>query len=157
MGVVPMKLAEALILRADAQKRIAQLRDRLVNSAKVQEGEQPPEDPTALIAELEGTADDLLALMQKINATNARAELEPGLTLSAALATRDVLMLKRGVYRGLSDAASQSNYRYSRSEVKYLSTVNVAEIQRRIDDLSKQHRELDARIQAANWNIDLIE
>ena len=37
-----MKLAEALIQRADCQKRIAQLRQRLTRSAKVQEGEQPP-------------------------------------------------------------------------------------------------------------------
>jgi Family of unknown function (DUF6847) len=152
-----MKLAEALILRADAQKRIAQLRDRLVNCAKVQEGEQPPEDPASLIAELERISDDLLALMQKINATNAKLELEKGVTIADALATRDLLMLKRGAYQSLAEAASQTNYRYSRSEVKYLSTVNVAEIQRRMDDLSKQHRELDARIQAANWNIDLIE
>lgn len=33
-----MKLAEALIKRADCQKRIEQLRQRLMRSAKVQEG-----------------------------------------------------------------------------------------------------------------------
>ena len=33
-----MKLAEALILRSDYQKRIEQIKKRLVNSAKVQEG-----------------------------------------------------------------------------------------------------------------------
>ncbi len=48
-----MKLAEALILRADAQKRIQQLRERLNRSAKTQEGELPPEDPQELLAELE--------------------------------------------------------------------------------------------------------
>ena len=35
-----MKLAEALNQRADLQKRIAQLRDRLSNNVKVQEGDQ---------------------------------------------------------------------------------------------------------------------
>lgn len=151
-----MKLAEALILRADAQKRIAQLRDRLVNSARVQEGEQPPEDPANLIAELERLSNELLALVRRINATNARTKLEPGMTLADALAARDVLMLKRGVYQSLAEAASQSNYRYGRSEVKYLSTVNVAEVQGQIDELSRRHRELDARVQAANWNVDLM-
>ena len=34
-----MKLAEALILRADIQKNIAQLRERLMLNAKVQEGD----------------------------------------------------------------------------------------------------------------------
>ena len=34
-----MKLAEALILRADCQKRIQQLETRLINNAMVQERE----------------------------------------------------------------------------------------------------------------------
>ena len=38
-----MKLAEALILRADIQKRIEQLRSRLTDNAKEQEGEKPGE------------------------------------------------------------------------------------------------------------------
>jgi hypothetical protein len=36
-----MKLAEALILRADNKKRFEQLRQRLMNNAKVQEGDKP--------------------------------------------------------------------------------------------------------------------
>lgn len=38
-----MKLAEALALRADAQKRLAQLQSRAVSSARYQEGEEPIE------------------------------------------------------------------------------------------------------------------
>ena len=48
-----MKLAEALVLRADVQKRIAQMRVRLQQSALIQEGEQPPEDPKELLTELD--------------------------------------------------------------------------------------------------------
>lgn len=47
-----MKLAEALVLRADVQNRTQQVRGRLRLSALVQEGEPPPEDPQALLAEL---------------------------------------------------------------------------------------------------------
>lgn len=36
-----VKLAEALILRADYQKRIAQIQPRLIRSTRVQEGEEP--------------------------------------------------------------------------------------------------------------------
>ena len=43
-----MKLAEALILRADCQKRIAQLKSRLLTNAKVQEGDKPAEAPQEL-------------------------------------------------------------------------------------------------------------
>ena len=45
-----MKLAEALIQRADHRKRLDQLRERLVRVARVQEGDAPAEDPAALLA-----------------------------------------------------------------------------------------------------------
>lgn len=47
-----MKLAEALNLRADLQKRIANLRERLIKNAKVQEGDTPSEDPNMLLLSL---------------------------------------------------------------------------------------------------------
>ena len=50
-----MKLAEALNQRADLQKRIAQLRERLSNNVKVQEGDQPAENPEDLFKELGGS------------------------------------------------------------------------------------------------------
>jgi hypothetical protein len=47
--------------------------------------------------------------------------------------------------------------RYSKSEVKYRATVNVQEVQRRVDELSKAARELDSRIQEVNWKVELME
>lgn len=47
-----MKLASALTERADLQKRIAELSTRLNNNAKVQEGEQPSENPKDLLTTL---------------------------------------------------------------------------------------------------------
>jgi hypothetical protein len=44
-----VKLGEALTLRADVQKRIAQLGGRLQASAVVQEGDKPPKDPARLL------------------------------------------------------------------------------------------------------------
>ncbi|MEJ4107246.1 hypothetical protein V5S92_10735, partial [Corynebacterium accolens] len=35
-------------------------------------------------------------------------------------------------------------------------TLPVAELRKRVDDLSKQYRELDTRIQQLNWNTELI-
>ncbi|MBE9137680.1 DIP1984 family protein [Nodosilinea sp. LEGE 07088] len=151
-----MKLAEALILRADAQKHVAQLRQRLTRSARVQEGEQPPEDPQELLAELEATTRELVRLIQQINHTNSITPFQEAM-LSDALATRDVLRLKRGSYEGLINAATISQDRYMRSELRFVSTVNVAELQQTIDQLSRDYRELDAQIQALNWATDLIE
>ncbi|MBD1833515.1 DIP1984 family protein [Cyanobacteria bacterium FACHB-472] len=152
-----MKLAEALILRADCQKRIEQLKQRLIRSAKVQEGEQPPENPQVLIAELEATINELTDLIKRINKTNSLTALQDGITISDALAQRDTLLLKRRIHDSLVNAAATTTNRYSQSEIKYFSTINIAELQTQMDQLSRQCRELDTRIQAANWNIELMD
>jgi hypothetical protein len=151
-----MKLAEALILRADYQKRIAQLQQRLIRSAKVQEGEQPPETAQDLLAELESTAIELTRLIQQINRTNSTVSFQDQ-PLSNALAERDVLRLRRSAYDSLINAAAIRQERYMRSELRMVSTVDVAELQRQIDRLSRDYRELDAQIQAMNWATELIE
>jgi hypothetical protein len=152
-----MKLAEALILRADCQKRMEQLRSRLIRSAKIQEGETPPENPQALISELDAGVQELEDLIKKINKTNSQAILEDGVTLSDALAQRDAIGLKRSIYNSLVDATAVRQDRYSRSEVKFFSTIDVGEVQAQMDRISRQYRELDTKIQQANWNTELID
>ena len=46
--------------------------------------------------------------------------------------------------------------RYSRSEIKFVATVPVPKLRERADDLARQYRELDTRIQQLNWNTELI-
>lgn len=150
-----MKLAEALILRADCQKRIAQLKSRLLMNAKIQEGDAPAETPQDLIVELERTSSELLDLIQRINKTNSATVFNSGGTISDALAERDVLALQRSAYADLAQMAAIAPGRITRSEVKYVSTINVAEIQKRADELAKKYRDLDARIQELNWKTDL--
>jgi len=152
-----MKLAEALILRADYQKREERLQQRLVRNAKAQEGDSPAENPPELIEELERTTAELTRLIQRINKTNSVTTLEGETTISDALAVRDILGSKQAVYRDLAQAASITQDRYTKSEVKFRSTVNVAEIQRRADSLAQEHRVLDAKIQEGNWRTDLLE
>ena len=131
-----MKLAEALQERADLNRRIQQLQQRLNNNAIVQEGEQPAEDPAALLNELDRCAAQLVQL-------------------TALLARRDALTLKLNSYRGLTQAASQLVRRGTRSEIKLLSTVNVKELQIQVDAMAKNLRLLDNSIQAANWATEL--
>jgi hypothetical protein len=78
-------------------------------------------------------------------------------TLADALAERDVLKIRYNAYRELATAASTAQGRTTRSEVKYVSTVSVAAIQRKADDLAKQYRELDTRIQEADWQTTLLD
>src|SRR5438105_13912696 len=142
-----MKLAEALILRADCQKRIAQLKSRLLTNAKVQEGDAPAETPQQLIAELERVSTELLDLIKCINRTNSATAFAGRGTISDALAERDVLALQRAAYAELGQTAAISHGRFTRSVVKYISTINFAKIQKCRNSLAKNYGDLDARTQ----------
>jgi hypothetical protein len=140
-----MKLAEALILRADIQKRIEQLKQRILRNAKVQEGDKPAEQPEELIEEFEQLSEELTQLVQRINRTNAATKIEPKVTLTDALAIRDALKLSHGMYTSLAQEATVTQSRFTKSD-----------IQKRADDLAKEHRELDTQIQEANWRTELL-
>jgi vacuolar-type H+-ATPase subunit E/Vma4 len=151
-----MKLAEALMLRSDLQHRTEQLKQRILRNAKVQEGDSPAEDPNDLLKEFESMSRELIKLIQSINQTNSNTEIEKGVTLSDGLAQRDVLKIKHNIYSELAKAATVSQDRYSKSEVRFISTIKVAEIQKTADKLAKEHRELDSMIQEVNWKTELI-
>jgi hypothetical protein len=154
-----MKLAEALLRRADAQKRVHELRERLVRSARIQEGDTAPEDPRELMAELTRTVAELTGLLKAINRTNAQTRFDETRTLTDALAERDSLALEHSVLVVLIAEAAGQNVRYhmSGSNIRYFRTINVGEVQQRADDLARQRRDLDARIQELNWTVDLNE
>ena len=86
-----MKLAEALILRADLQKRLEQLKARLRNNVLVQEGDDPSEDPDFLLKELSTMENDLADIIVKINRTNSSTDFSDRMTLAEALVRRDAL------------------------------------------------------------------
>ncbi|MBQ1410300.1 MAG: DIP1984 family protein [Oscillospiraceae bacterium] len=151
-----MKLATALSERADIQRRLAELQNRLKNNAKVQEGEEPAEDPKELLRELDAMLERLEWLITRINLTNS-AVLWEGKSMTELLARRDCLSKRLSVMRGFLDAASTKVDRYSQKEIRILSTVRVADQQKRVDAISKELRELDEQIQALNWTTDLQE
>ena len=151
-----MKLATALSERADIQRRLSQLHNRLNNNAKVQEGDEPAEDPKALLKELDALLERLEWLMARINLTNSRT-LADGVTVTELIARRDCLSKRLNILRGFLDTASEKVDRYSQKEIKILSTVKVSQLQKQVDAVSKELRELDERIQGLNWTTDLLE
>ena len=151
-----MKLAEALILRADLQKRIDQLRVRLNNNAKVQENDEPSEKPEELLNELDNNINQLKILIKQINKTNC-VTVSNGQTLADLIAERDTLTLKSNILRGFLNIAGQKVNLYSTTEIKIMSTVDVPALQKELDSLSKKIRETDTELQQANWLTELIE
>ena len=155
-----MKLAEALALRSDLQRRFEQLRARAQAAARYQEGEEPAEDSAALLQEADEVLSQLQDLIGRINRTNSAAELESGVTVTDAIARRDVLRLRRILYVGVADAASGQvggAIRQRRSELRYIAAVDVRQLRRTADGIAKEYRELDTRIQQVNWEVDLAD
>ncbi len=150
-----MKLAEALNQRADLQKRIAQLRERISNNVKVQEGDQPAEKPEDLFTDLDKSLKELESLIVRINRTNQETTWE-GKTLTEMIAAKDVLSLHLSTLRAILDEANVRSDRFSRNEIKFVRTIDVNELQKRVDDRSRDLRELDSRLQQANWMTDLL-
>ncbi|MEK3732014.1 MULTISPECIES: DIP1984 family protein [unclassified Paenibacillus] len=152
-----MKLAEALVLRVDCQRKISQLRERLSRVVKVQEGDEPAEKPELLLQELNETINQLTVLIMSINKTNSLTPFDENRTIADVLAERDSVMQKRKILDELLEHASIRQDRYSRSEVRYQATVDIPKIQSEIDRLSKEYRELDFKIQEKNWTVNLVE
>lgn len=151
-----MKLAEALLLRADLQKKVASLRERIVANAVVQEGDQPHEAPDQLLKEAFGSLGELEALIAKINSTNLVCKLADGRTLMEAIARRDTLMAEHSLLLAAIAGCRKEPDRYGMREIKWVATLEVAKLQQ-ADDFAKRIRELNGMIQQANWSAEIAD
>lgn len=151
-----MKLAEALQERADLNRAVEQLKSRLNNNVLVQHGEKTVENPERLKQELDCAIDRLIYLIAQINKTNCETKVD-GQTLTELIAAKDTLSLKIHVYKDIVYTGSQTAYRARGTEIKIKPAISVSEWQAEIDTMARNLRLLDNKLQAANWNTDLIE
>ncbi|WP_430593167.1 DIP1984 family protein [Humidisolicoccus flavus] len=153
-----MKLAEALLERADLQKRLEALQSRVIANASFQEGEEPAEDAGELLQECERTLAALETLVTAINLTNSNARASDGRTLTSLLAARESLRTWHSILIRAADAAAGSwSQRQMRSELRQMSALPVKSIRAQGDEVARQLRELDVLIQRSNWETDLQE
>lgn len=150
-----MKLAEALSLKKDLEKRISDLKERLDNAVRVQEGDEPAENPTELLAEQNRCLEQLETLIYNINVTNMKVVNEDGKSMTKMLAERDVLTKRIGILRSTFNRAASYGDRYSRNEVRSVATIEAKPLRQELDKFSKQYRELDMTIQRLNFTYDL--
>ena len=150
-----MKLAEALNERKLLQEKLLRLQDRLNANVKVQEGDTPSEDPEGLFAELERTVAALEALIVRINRTNAET-LVDGRSIADLVAKRDAALKYVRILSQVLQFASERTTRRTATDIRIVSTIDVAARQKALDLKSKAIRELDGKIQAANWTTELL-
>jgi hypothetical protein len=153
-----MKLAEALALRSDAMKHVERLRRRAEACVRYQEGEEPVESAADLLAEADRVLSRLEELIGRINKTSAMTAFDDEITLTEAIARRDVMRLRQSVLTSVADAAAGDDFRglwRMRSELRDLAAIPVTELRAAADDLARQCRDLDVQIQRVNWEADL--
>jgi hypothetical protein len=155
-----MKLAEALRLRSDYGQRLEDLHRRVERNMIVQEGDEPQEDPSKLTKEYDEVCSQLVKLVSSINLINAEIKIKYAIrgralqemTMTQALAERDILKKKIQMYRSTADGARlDQKFSYFKLEIKFRAVLEIPPIQKTIDDLSANLRGLDVKIQEANW------
>lgn len=151
-----MKLAEALSRRSALEEKINELKTRLADNVKVQEGDEPFEDPKSLIVDLDRILNEFHQIVYRINLTNTLT-VSDGRTLTDLLAERDMLKKKTRILSDTLSSITDRGNRYSRNEIKYVATVDPADLRRLFDDASSKLRKLDLKIQAIGWEADLIK
>lgn len=152
-----MKVAEALLLRADMQKKLTSLRDRIRRNSVVQEGDKPHEHPDTLLSSAISVLQDFEALVCRINQTNMHSTLTDGRTLMQAIARRDRLVQQHSLLQFAISNTQRENERYSAQEIKWVGLLDVAGLEKQSEDLAVKIRELNAAIQEANWKTELEE
>ena len=149
-----MKLAEALVLRADLQKRVESLRARIVKNTVVQQGDKPAEDPKLLLKQASQAIEQLKKLMFEINAANYTGRTAQGRSLTEAIADRDALMLKHSFIKAAAESVVKPAA-YGTREIRWVGTISAADLQKEADELAVRIRDVNLEIQEANWQIDI--
>lgn len=152
-----MKLAEALIIRADLQKKRAALKLRLAANCQVQEGDLPAESPQDLLVESQRVIGELGELIRRIHRTNAEAQTADGRNMLDLLVERDTLADRHALLQHAINSCDTSDGRYSYREIRWQTMLDIAALQKQADDIAVKLRNLNMAIQAANWQVELME
>lgn len=156
-----MKLAEALRLRKDYLSRLKQLESRISDNCSVQQDDEPSENPNELVDDYLKLSAELSSLVCHINLSNTRIKFvfgnyEEPRSMTEALAEREELKRNVEIMRSVASNGVIRRDMYSRSEIKFVSTVKVKEYQQKVDKLAQELRILDTKIQEQNWLSNMV-
>ncbi|HTO16787.1 MAG TPA: DIP1984 family protein [Edaphocola sp.] len=146
-----MKLAEALLLRADLQKKIEHLQYRITPLLIVSDDRLPQEEPIELMAQLRKVILNLESIIIQINKTNNETLIEGEGVLMEALAKRDSLKMLVEKLRIIRQAAQVNNS----GDKNLKTTIDIKKLQAELDQTGRAFREIDSKIQEINWLTEL--
>jgi len=93
-----MKLAQALIERKAIKTNMEELKKRIYQNAKIQEGDSSIESPLDLMDELDIEIQRYTAIICRINETNNATPIDENLSMMEAIIQKDMLHLKYLVF-----------------------------------------------------------
>lgn len=135
---------------------MASLKSRIAENVKVQDGDEPSENPNNLLIQSSQLIGELYQLIEHIYRTNANALLTNGKTMLTMLTERDELAERHRLLQSAIDNAKTEGDRYSYREIKWQKVVDIAALQKQADDIAAKLRNLNIAIQAANWQIERV-
>jgi len=152
MGLMEDYKTIAVPLKQQRESLKKELKEKLASLAAIKTTD-------ALFAEYESLNVTLKELLAKISRANATGGIN-GVLLSELLAERQWLTTKLSTYQAILKQAKEDYFgkdeRYGRSKGKDgIRTVNLGSLEKNIDGLCAQLRELDIKIQKLNWEIDI--
>ena len=90
-------------------------------------------------------------LVIRINKVNLEAILPNGMTMMEAIVRRTSLEKEHSLLLRMVKSAQKDSDRYTRNEIRWISVINIREMQQRIQDTAQRIRELNTLIQECNW------
>lgn len=140
-----MKLAEAQLRRQELEERLTDLRRRLARAT----GDEPSEDPRALLAEIEAVLAHLEALHVWIGRTRVLAGLPDGTSFVEAEARLETLRRKRQILLEAAEALADRR--------AAAPGLHPGALSRQADALLREHAELATRVQEHTWQTPLMD
>lgn len=154
-----MKLAEALMERAANKKLLIELASRMEDYAVYEENTTPPHDFVETATRFEMLSNRQIALITAINLTNTLVMLPNGMTMTEALALREMMHYKSKVYANVFNETQNNSRgmfaRRTKDEIRYVPSFDLPNATKQRDEIAVAIRKLEVDIQALNWTADL--
>lgn len=150
-----MKLAEALAERAQLQRNLEEIKNRLCASVRFRQGEDRLEDPVALLDTLDRTTGSLRDLLARINRTNLGVTTDNGQSLTDLIASRDAALSRFKVCKAAWEKLSGEDRTYYSEAPVMQRAVTPAVLRERMDQAGAEWHRLNRTIQRLNWQADL--
>ena len=110
-----------------------------------------------MLERMETRASEFQKLVTAINRTNISVKDERGRSMTELLAERDALRARQSILTEAYQQATQKEDVYGRQELRYVPTMDIVGLRKRLEVVNTQLRELNMLVQRLNWEVDLAE